>query len=674
MSITIDYNGHPKKSLTELLRRYNHNTVLTLDVVLANEDMYSVVFQDMLDILKYGMEYKVIREWPIHFILHDGDSMNWEDVHTLEVRHFLSNMCIWYAPMKMEAIDRMDESYIIDWHDKNANFIADFIDDKILPLQDTEDFHSMNAIVDEILYHIKAISDAFCLIFGYSASIWDIMKAEEACQEIHDLIYEPIPTNLQPKELEDLLAERNKRLIYLFSHADSDLRPLLMSGKNISPNQFKEIFLRIGFKADLSSRTIPWYLDANLLRTGIYLPSFFFIIAMSGRKAQMDSKLQMSKPGALSKKMNHNSTAVVLRQDHEICDSTRTITYHIKDERFLEMLDKRNYYDDRGNMHMLDYKKDHHLIGKKIRFRSPCTCSSTEGICEACYGGLYNINKDLFSQGSLAATKVTEPTSQLVLGQKHSQYTQSDEISFDDLFYQCFDIVSSEVTLSEDVDLSSGLLIDLGPVEVEETDDGEAYRIEYFDIINYDGEVKGRIKEEHDFPLYLANEMIAAWKASAGHPIPLSRFNDIDDDVVLFNIEVKSKAVTQSLQLITAALDSKDHLGNAHNIDGLCQRFGEIMLECNIAYPFVHNELIIRAMMRKNGNEFEYPDFSANGDHDDYEIMRLTWSLRKNPSPIIRLCTGWLKSSLTSTSLYQSTRPSHFDALFVPKLQDVIDT
>lgn len=671
--ISIDYVNHPKKTLTELLRRYNHTTVLTLDVILSNEEMYSVVFQDMLDILKYGIEYKVIREWPIHFIIHEGDSKAWDDVHTLQVRHFLSNLCVWYAYMKMENIRVMDDTFVVDWTDKNANFIADFIDEKILPYQDTQDFHSMNAIVDEILYQIKAVSDAFCLIFGYSASIWDIMKAEESNPEIHHLIYDEIPANLQPKELEDLLAAKNKRLIELFSKADSDLRPLLMSGKNISPNQFKEIFLRIGFKADLSNRTIPWYLDANLLRTGIWMPSYFLIGAMSGRKAQIESKLSMSKPGALSKKMNHNSTAVVLRQDHEICDSARPITYEIKDDRFLEMLDKRNYYDDKGEMHMLNYKRDKHLIGKKIRFRSPCTCTSKEGVCEACYGGLYNINKDLFSQGSLAATKVTEPTSQLVLGQKHSQFTQSDEIAFDDLFYQCFDIVSSEVTLSEDVDLDSGLLLDLGPVEVEETDDGEAYRIEYFDIINYNGEILGRVKEQHDFPLYLANEMISAWKASAGHPIPLSRFNDVDDDVILFNIEVKSKAVTQSLQLITAALDSKDHLGNAHNIDGLCQRFGEIMLDCNIAYPFVHNELIIRAMMRKIGNEFEYPDFSANGDHDDYEIMRLTWSLRKNPSPIIRLCTGWLKASLTSTSLYKSTKPSHFDALFIPKLQDVID-
>lgn len=258
------------------------------------------------------------------------------------------------------------------------------------------------------------------------------------------------------------------------------------------------------------------------------------------------------------------------------------------------------------------------------------------------------------------------------MSQKHTQFTQSDEITFDDLFYQVFDITSSEITLSENVDLSSNLLIQLGPVTPEETDEGEVYRIEYFDLIDYQGEVKGRVKEEHDFPLYLAGEMISAWKQSAGHPIPIMRFDDLDEDAPLFNIEVKSKAVTDNLKLMMAALDSKDHMGCARDIDGLLQKFGRIMIDAGTLYPFVHYEMIFRSLIRKIGNELEFPDFGPNGNHDDYEILRLTWSLRKNQSPVIRLSTGWLKSSLLSTTLYESNAPCHFDALLVPNLNDVI--
>ena len=78
-------------------------------------------------------------------------------------------------------------------------------------------------------------------------------------------------------------------------------------------------------------------------------------------------------------------------------------TVAIEDETFLQMLDKRWYYDETGHLKLLNAKTDSHLIGKRLGFRSPCTCNSKEGVCELCYGTLFDINDDLFSQGSLAA-------------------------------------------------------------------------------------------------------------------------------------------------------------------------------------------------------------------------------------------------------------------------------
>ena len=206
--ISIDYKGHPKKPFKQLMHDYT-TKYLILDDVLADEDTYAYIYQDMLDILKYGLEYKAIREMPISFIIHNGDPIDVDKLHQLEVRHFLSNMVMWYAYMKMECVDIMDESFIIDWKDKDVNFIGDWIDNKIIPYH-TGDFHELNAIVDEIIFHIKAISDAFCLLFGYSASIYDIMKAERENPEIHDILYGEIDPNLQPKDMEDKLNDLNK--------------------------------------------------------------------------------------------------------------------------------------------------------------------------------------------------------------------------------------------------------------------------------------------------------------------------------------------------------------------------------------------------------------------------------------------------------------------------------
>lgn len=273
--------------------------------------------------------------------------------------------------------------------------------------------------------------------------------------------------------------------------------------------------------------------------------------------------------------------------------------------------------------------------------------------------------------GNDRETKVSEPLGQAILSTKHSQFTSSDEIKFEEEFYKNFDIVSTEVTMSDSIE--DGLLIQLGPVQTEETDDGDVHYVEFFDLIDYNGEVKAHVQEEHGFPLYLASEMESAWKQFGDKPIPVDKFDDDEDSTVLFNIEIKSKAKTQSYQQITAMLDSKDHMGYANDIDGMCQKLGRVMLDAGIKYNFVHNEMIVRSLMRKKNDELEYPDFGPNGDHEDYTILRLTSSLSKNPSPLIRLSTGWLKKSLISTALYKAHQPSHLDALFVPVLTDVIE-
>lgn len=402
--LTIDYKGHPKKPFKELVKTYSTKT-LVLEDVLLDDDTYSYVYQDILDFLKYGLEYKEVREFPINFVFHQSDlDQKNATIYTLQCRHFLSNMVIWYAYMKMERTDLLDESRVIDWKDKSVQDIGDIIDNQIIPAYDG-DFHTLNAIIDEIIFHIRAISDTFCLIFGYSASIWDIMQAEKANPEIHDLMYADFDSTRQAKEIEDDLNDMTTRLIKAFGNSDSDLKPLIKSGKNLTPAQVKEIFLHVGYKADISSRTIPWFIGSNLLITGIDTPAGFYTGAAGGRKALMDMKLSMSKPGALSKKMNNNATSVVLRKDREVCNSTRPIYYNIKDELFLKLLDGRTYYDEQGQEKILDGFEDKQLIGKRIGFRSPCTCTSKDGICRACYGEkLFDINMDLFSPGSFAAT------------------------------------------------------------------------------------------------------------------------------------------------------------------------------------------------------------------------------------------------------------------------------
>ena len=174
----------------------------------------------------------------------------------------------------------------------------------------------------------------------------------------------------------------------------------------------------------------------------------------------------MGQPGAFSKKLTTNSISSTLRDDYETCDSILTVDYYIKTDEFLKLLDGRYYYDARGNMKILDYKTDKDLIGKVIRFKSPVTCNSKDGVCKHCYGHLFDINKSLASAGAYASLKISEPIGQAVLSSKHSQTTSSNELKFSEGYDEVFETNSSMINIREDSDMDADLYIKLKEVSV----------------------------------------------------------------------------------------------------------------------------------------------------------------------------------------------------------------
>jgi len=574
--------------------------------------------------------------------------------------------------MDMDMQDILDETYIFDFTNFTMKDVVDYIDNRILPLHEG-DFHAKNKVVDEIFYNITAISSAFCLLMGMGISIYDIIQAEKACPEISEIIFGKIDPTLQPTEIEAELSRRTDRLIQLFSQVDCDLKPLLVSGKNISKGQFKEMFVKIGLKADINGNTIPMLIDANIVVTGLYKPSYLYIEACSARKSLMMAKQNMGEPGAFSKKINLLSTsASYLRKDHEHCDSSAFVTYHIKNETMLRLLDKRYYYDEKGLLRLLEYPRDKHLIGKHVPFTSPCTCASTEGICEKCYGSLFDMNMDLFSVGSFAATKASNPMGQMVLSSKHYQGTESNTIKFNDDFDKLFDLTTSEVSIKDSVDDIDGLYIQFENIYTEESDDEETHYVKEFNIVDENHNVIYHIAEENGLNLYLSDQLYSAYKKCKDKTklIPLNSL-DCDDDTVLFVVEIKNKELTEPLKIVERIINRKDR--NANTLSEVCQLLAESFIDIGIHINLVHLETIVRALVRKRSNPLEFPDWTRGGDHNDYFVTQVDAGLFNNPSALVSLTYGYVRKQLISPELYEKEAPSHLDALFVRQLSKYID-
>lgn len=665
----INYTDPPEKTQEELYETYHPNMYLIIEDVLKTPDNFRYIFQDMIDIMKYGYTNPLVRNQIQRFKFHRSD----KEYYGLPRKRFIPNLIIWKHFVDEQDTDSIDASYIFNFDHYKVNDLIEYINVKILDRYEGG-FHSRNLIVAEIFETMIAISRAFTPLMGMSVSNYDIMLMEERNPELTDLMYRPIDISMQPVEIE---ADLNNRIHSVMDIIENDteynhFKMLYGSGNILKVGQSREIWCRIGLKGDINNHTIPFPIDANFLIDGLNRPSYFYINNLAGRKASIFGKQNMWDPGVFSQQLNQAATPVgILRKDFEMCDSARPIIYNIKDDSFLKRLHGRYYYDE-GEMKLLHYSEDKHLIGKTIAFRSPCTCNSKEGICMYCYGKyLFETNQDLFSAGALAALKTGEPLGQSQLSTKHEQNTHSSQLKLGDDFDNSFEMSNGEITINSNAELEENCAIKFGDdVVFEEMDDNEMYYCKRFDLISGDGSLICHVEEESGAKLYFGEAITKLYAAARDKSAPIV-IGNLEEDEVLFNIEIGNKDVTTALKMMRSILGTQEH-GGANTLDELCQKYAEVAEQCGNKFNLVHGEMILRSLIRKKSNILEFPEWGKNEDHNDYQLLFLSKAIRLNPSPVVQLTTRRLKSKILSPSFFHATKPSHLDPLIVDILTDYV--
>ena len=278
----IDFNSHPKRSFEELNKLYPPDLLLIIEDVLASKKNFNFIFQDLIDIMKYGFEKEEIRKRPIYYKFKKSEKKH----RTMQLNHFISNLIFWNPLIEVDKVGLLDESWIFDFSTFNANTLMSYINDKLLPIYDT-DFATQNVMVDELYHNIISISHAFCLLMGLGVSLYDLHQLELRDPEVMHLMRDPVDTSLEPHEVEEMLTERNKRLIQklIEDPIGNDYKPFFATGTGLKEAQFREYVISIGFKADINGNTVPILIDNSFLLDGLTKPSFVYLNAISGRKA-----------------------------------------------------------------------------------------------------------------------------------------------------------------------------------------------------------------------------------------------------------------------------------------------------------------------------------------------------------------------------------------------------
>ena len=94
------------------------NHVIVVDEYMATKKEYNKLIETIFQYLRDGFEFKELREAPVYYRFH-ADT----DVRTMQLRHFLTNIIFWSPLIALDAVDNLDESYLIDTKRISSKYI-----------------------------------------------------------------------------------------------------------------------------------------------------------------------------------------------------------------------------------------------------------------------------------------------------------------------------------------------------------------------------------------------------------------------------------------------------------------------------------------------------------------------------------------------------------------------
>jgi len=245
------------------------NKIFIISNLMATKKDYKANLELFYDYLKRGFEVKELRTCPVYFKFSDKEG---EQIHTLQLRHFLTNYMFWSPMMKLGYIDRLNESYIVDCSKISADYIKSYVDRKIvLPFRKIISNTKMNKVIADMIHNLSRISTDFNMILGLSINIETFIDVSERIPRFNEIIRTVIPDGLQPTEIESLLDDLMHEQVAILENdpVGNMLQPILKSGAGIKHKQLAEFAISGGLKPDLSGNTIPHPINSNFIVGGL---------------------------------------------------------------------------------------------------------------------------------------------------------------------------------------------------------------------------------------------------------------------------------------------------------------------------------------------------------------------------------------------------------------------
>lgn len=292
---------------------------------------------------------------------------------------------------------------------------------------------------------LKDFAQADISIFTAENLFLDHYREDETIREINNTEY---PSDMQTA---DIVEENAKRYQVLEGIMTMRGNPFFVANKYtklLKPKQMEELYINFSQIPD-GRNIIPVIMNGNGFRAGYNKLPVFYTGAIASRVPDIMNKDYMGIAGYFNRNLMILSYGTISPTVWD-CGSQNPIPIEI-DECMLEMMDGRYYYNQKGDgvLHVLR-KTDKDKLGKKLWFRSPCTCNLNEDCCHICYGQRALKVGDLKGGFVYTTEQMTNPVQQNILSAKHLLKSNAEKIVFSTNFDKYFVMDMSTIIPRDD--------------------------------------------------------------------------------------------------------------------------------------------------------------------------------------------------------------------------------
>lgn len=282
-------------------------------------------------------------------------------------------------------------------------------------------------------------------IFTAENLFLDHYRASEVIRDINNTEYPPTMqtsdiVNANKEKYKILEAEMLKRGNPFF--IDNKYTPI------IKAKQMEELYINFSQIPD-GKNIVPVIMNGNGFRAGYHDMPVMYAGAIAARVPDIMNEEYMGSAGYFARNLWILTYGTLSRTVWD-CGSVNPIEIEI-DECMLEMMDGR-YYQERKNVgsYKIFDKNDKSMLGKKLWFRSPCTCNLNEDCCHVCYGTKALKVGDLEGGFIYTTELLTKDVGQKILSAKHLLKTNSEKIEFTEGYEKYFIMENSTLIPTDD--------------------------------------------------------------------------------------------------------------------------------------------------------------------------------------------------------------------------------